>query len=234
MDKGKAKAVEQDVAASAGTRKVTDMEVDDAVYEPQLSRSQKLRVRAAWPCGGVAAHGLLAASQLPKTQSTNEAWASLPAIPSALLPQLKRDYQALSLSNSLDPKRFMKGGNAKGKVPEKFAVSGCRRRKLSATRSCSVVSPDPLPDRHPHQPAAPPAVLDRQHDADLPPGLCRQLARVRRRDWQLCQAQVWRAAREADREWAPAGVEEAERRVVMHGWSGGEGCRNWAGTGSKR
>jgi hypothetical protein len=35
---------------------------------------------------------------------------------------MKRDYQALSLSNSLDPKRFMKGGNRSGKIPETFAV----------------------------------------------------------------------------------------------------------------
>jgi hypothetical protein len=36
---------------------------------------------------------------------------------------MKRDYQALSLANSLDPKRFMKGGSKSGKIPEKFAVS---------------------------------------------------------------------------------------------------------------
>lgn len=40
-----------------------------------------------------------------------------------MLPQMKRDYQALALANSLDPKRFMKGGNKAGKVPERFAVS---------------------------------------------------------------------------------------------------------------
>lgn len=39
------------------------------------------------------------------------------------MPQMKRDYQALALANSLDPKRFMKGGNKSGKVPENFAVS---------------------------------------------------------------------------------------------------------------
>ena len=37
---------------------------------------------------------------------------------------MKRDYQALALANSLDPKRFMKGGaKAATKVPESFAVS---------------------------------------------------------------------------------------------------------------
>jgi len=35
---------------------------------------------------------------------------------------MRRDYQALSLANSLDPKRFMKGGNRSGKIPETFAV----------------------------------------------------------------------------------------------------------------
>lgn len=39
------------------------------------------------------------------------------------MPQMKRDYQALALANSMDPKRFMKGGNKAGKVPETFAVS---------------------------------------------------------------------------------------------------------------
>lgn len=36
---------------------------------------------------------------------------------------MRRDYQALALANSLDPKRFMKGGNRAGKVPDSFAVS---------------------------------------------------------------------------------------------------------------
>jgi hypothetical protein len=36
---------------------------------------------------------------------------------------MKRDYQALSLANTLDPKRFMKGGMKLNKVPENFAVS---------------------------------------------------------------------------------------------------------------
>jgi hypothetical protein len=40
---------------------------------------------------------------------------------------MKRDYQALALANSLDPKRFMKGGTKLNKVPEAFAVSGMDR-----------------------------------------------------------------------------------------------------------
>lgn len=35
---------------------------------------------------------------------------------------MKRDYQALALSHTLDPKRFMKGGNRATKVPESFQV----------------------------------------------------------------------------------------------------------------
>jgi hypothetical protein len=46
----------------------------------------------------------------------------MPTIPSALLPQMKRDYQAMHLRDSLDPKRFMKG-KTKSTVPEQFAVS---------------------------------------------------------------------------------------------------------------
>lgn len=36
---------------------------------------------------------------------------------------MRKDYQALSLANSLDPKRFMKGGSRSGKIPDNFAVS---------------------------------------------------------------------------------------------------------------
>lgn len=36
---------------------------------------------------------------------------------------MKKDYQALALRESLDPKRFMKGSSKrKGGVPEEFAV----------------------------------------------------------------------------------------------------------------
>lgn len=36
---------------------------------------------------------------------------------------MRKDYRALALANSLDPKRFMKGGSKSEKVPESFAVS---------------------------------------------------------------------------------------------------------------
>ncbi|KAJ9113829.1 hypothetical protein QFC19_000022 [Naganishia cerealis] len=78
-----------------------ELEKDIATYQPEVSRKQKLKQ--------------------PKPQSANEAWASLPSIPSSLLPQMKRDYQAMNLANSLDPKRFMKGGAKSSKIPETFA-----------------------------------------------------------------------------------------------------------------
>lgn len=35
---------------------------------------------------------------------------------------MRKDYRALALANSLDPKRFMKGGSKSEKIPESFAV----------------------------------------------------------------------------------------------------------------
>lgn len=62
--------------------------------------------------------------QQPRKATASELWATLPSARADALPQMKRDYQALALANSLDPKRFMKGGNKANKVPERFAVSG--------------------------------------------------------------------------------------------------------------
>ena len=77
------------------------VEVDDAEYEKQLSRKEKLA--------------------LPPRKTASQAWSAMPTIPSALLPQMKRDYQAMHLRDSLDPKRFMKG-KTKSTVPEQFAI----------------------------------------------------------------------------------------------------------------
>lgn len=64
--------------------------------------------------------------QQPKKATASELWATIPSARADDLAQMKRDYQALALANTLDPKRFMKGGNRAGKVPEHFAVSfGC-------------------------------------------------------------------------------------------------------------
>lgn len=65
---------------------------------------------------------LLISPQLPPRKTASQAWSAMPTIPSALLPQMKRDYQAMHLRDSLDPKRFMKG-KTKSTVPEQFAVS---------------------------------------------------------------------------------------------------------------
>jgi len=59
---------------------------------------------------------------------------------------MRRDYQALSLANSLDPKRFMKGGNRSGKIPETFAVcllsNWSRKMLISDWYACgSTTSP---------------------------------------------------------------------------------------------
>ncbi|TXT15965.1 hypothetical protein VHUM_00468 [Vanrija humicola] len=76
-------------------------ELDRRAYERALSKREKLA---------------------PKKATASELWATLPSARPDELPQMKRDYQALALANSLDPKRFMKGGNRAGKVPEKFAI----------------------------------------------------------------------------------------------------------------
>jgi hypothetical protein len=51
---------------------------------------------------------------------------------------MKRDYQALALANSLDPKRFMKGGNKAGRVPELFAVSRPKTYRVALISDRSV------------------------------------------------------------------------------------------------
>ncbi|WWC62873.1 uncharacterized protein I303_105471 [Kwoniella dejecticola CBS 10117] len=77
-------------------------ELDDRPYERELSKREK-------------------AAQ-PRKATTSELWSSIPTPRSDLLPQMKKDYQALALANSLDPKRFMKGGSRSDKVPESFAI----------------------------------------------------------------------------------------------------------------
>jgi hypothetical protein len=106
------------------------VEVDDAEYEKQLSRKEKLAVsHCISPMASIVTSAerrpclLLSLSpQLPPRKTASQAWSAMPTIPSALLPQMKRDYQAMHLRDSLDPKRFMKG-KTKSTVPEQFAVS---------------------------------------------------------------------------------------------------------------
>ncbi|WOO76763.1 Deoxynucleotidyltransferase terminal-interacting protein 2 [Vanrija pseudolonga] len=90
-------------AGEAGPSKLREgaPELDRRGYERALSKREKLA---------------------PKKATASELWTTLPSARQDELPQMKRDYQALALANSLDPKRFMKGGNRGGKVPEKFAI----------------------------------------------------------------------------------------------------------------
>lgn len=87
---------------------------------------------------------------MPKKQTASDEWAAMPRVAEEVLPQMKRDYQALVLANSLDPKRFMRGGNRAGKIPEKFAVSGRAHAGHELTRS----------DWDDHQPASAPSDYD--------------------------------------------------------------------------
>jgi hypothetical protein len=73
----------------------------------------------------------------------------MPSTRADLLPQMKRDYQALALANSLDPKRFMKGGGRANKVPEHFAV----RISIIPVESLFIQLLNAIltdPDRHGH------------------------------------------------------------------------------------
>ncbi|KAI9634814.1 uncharacterized protein MKK02DRAFT_37689 [Dioszegia hungarica] len=53
----------------------------------------------------------------PKKATPSELWSTLPSARADLLPQMKRDYQALALANSMDPKRFMKDRYRNGTGP---------------------------------------------------------------------------------------------------------------------
>ncbi|WVQ73476.1 hypothetical protein IAR50_003048 [Cryptococcus sp. DSM 104548] len=77
-------------------------ELDDRPYERPMSKKEK--------------------AQQPRKATASELWSRIPAPRADILPQMKRDYQALSLANSLDPKRFMKGGSKNDKPPESFAI----------------------------------------------------------------------------------------------------------------
>lgn len=111
-------------AVEKGARQVDEhgLELDDRPYERTLTKKEKAAVRGGLyvPRGAHRLH-----LQHPRKATASELWASLPSAKSDLLPQMKRDYQALALANSLDPKRFMKGGAKLSKVPESFAVRVC-------------------------------------------------------------------------------------------------------------
>ena len=102
-------------------------ELDSRPYERELTKREKAAVciciACQWMLRSLIELILFPLNQQPKTATTSELWATLPTARVDVLPQMKRDYQALALANSLDPKRFMKGGNKAGKIPESFAVS---------------------------------------------------------------------------------------------------------------
>ena len=85
----------------------------------------------------------MVSSQQPRKATVSEQWATLPAPRQDDLPRMKRDYQALALSNSLDPKRFMKGATKLAKVPDLFAVSNSLQMTRSYHRHQSRPQSDP-------------------------------------------------------------------------------------------
>lgn len=113
-DKGKGKA-NGNVTHGALPAVPEGVEMDTRPYERTMSKREK-------------------AAQ-PKKATTSELWSTIPSTRADLLPQMKRDYQALALANSLDPKRFMKGGGKSTKVPENFAIGTVieQSRKLQST-----------------------------------------------------------------------------------------------------
>ncbi|KAE8542112.1 hypothetical protein D1P53_001593 [Cryptococcus gattii VGV] len=87
---------------SSSSEKTPVPELDDRPYERPLSKREK--------------------ALQPRKATTSELWASIPTPRADILPQMRKDYRALALANSLDPKRFMKGGSKSEKVPESFAI----------------------------------------------------------------------------------------------------------------
>ncbi|OWZ66799.1 hypothetical protein AYX15_01974 [Cryptococcus neoformans] len=87
---------------SSSSEKTPVPELDDRPYERPLSKREK--------------------ALQPRKATTSELWASIPTPRADILPQMRKDYRALALANSLDPKRFMKGGSKSEKIPESFAI----------------------------------------------------------------------------------------------------------------
>nr|ODN91597.1 hypothetical protein L204_05583 [Cryptococcus depauperatus CBS 7855] len=84
------------------TNGLESLELDDRPYERPLTKQEK--------------------ALQPRKATISQLWASIPTPRADLLPQMKKDYQALALANTLDPKRFMKNGSKSNKVPESFAI----------------------------------------------------------------------------------------------------------------
>lgn len=100
------------------------LEPDNLPYEREPSKREKAAVRL---------HHIVRCSKLipqMKKPTTSQLWASMPATRADSLPQMRKDYQALALASSLDPKRHMKGGTKLNKVPETFAVCPASNDKV--------------------------------------------------------------------------------------------------------
>lgn len=128
---------------------------------------------------------------------------------------MKRDYQALALANSMDPKRFMKGGLKTGKVPESFAVRATflLQSSISGRLSYCGISAD-QPDWHGCRAASTFAKYYDDPRAQVPTWSARPRGGGRCRSERVCQAQVRGPAVETDGEWARKGVEEEDEVVV--------------------
>ena len=117
---------------------------------------------------------------------------------------MKRDYQALALANSLDTKRFMKGGAKSNKVPETFAVSTCSVLEVTVL----------MPDRHDGGPATTLAGHYAEPRCALQAWSDRSGRCAGRGHKYNCQEEVWRVAVETDGQWQGEGVEEEDQVVV--------------------
>jgi len=112
---------------------------------------------------------------------------------------MKRDYQALALANSLDPKRFMKGGTKLSKVPESFAVSATLRQGMLFLTT----------DRNDGRAAKAPASYNFDARSQVQAGPDCGEHRRGRRSGIHSQTEVWRPTVKAYGQWPRKGVEEA-------------------------
>lgn len=112
---------------------------------------------------------------------------------------MKRDYQALALANSLDPKRFMKGGTKLSKVPDSFAVSATLRQGMLSLTT----------DWKDGRAAKAPASYNFDARSQVQAGPDCGKHRRGRRTWIYRQTEVRRPAVEAYGQRTREGVEEA-------------------------
>lgn len=151
---------------------------------------------------------MLTALQQPRKATASELWTQMPKARSDVLPQMKRDYQALALANSLDPKRFMKGSTKLNKVPETFAVSRIQDRYRSQSayhRRIDWTNNRPTEASPRYDSCSRPAVQARSDCS----GYC-----PRRGCWKYSEEKVWRSAVQEDGEWPRKGLAETDQVVT--------------------